>query len=119
MPSIGSYRRIKNTRLPDGSGFDKLVMRRNGMRADSNNLPGKQNDFGDKQVGTLPKARTASATRALNTQTNNPRQGQEYTTSVDLLGRKIHTYKYGKNTTRVVVPKSKSKKSSGGGFVYY
>lgn len=97
---VGGYTGIMNTRLPDGSGFDKLIRR----RADKNNLPGPQNHFGDN-LG-----------RGLNTQLNNPRQGQEYTSSMDARGRIIHTYKYGKNTNRVVLPK---KKKNGGTFKFY
>src|SRR4051812_15231838 len=100
--SLAGFTPLQSGRMPDGSGFDKLIRR----RADKNNLAGPQNHFGDR-VG-----------RALNTQVNNPRQGQEYTSSVDARGRTIHTYKYGKNTNRVVVPLSKKKKN-GGTFSYY
>lgn len=80
--------------LPRGSGFDRLVKR----VADTNNLPGKQNHFGE----------TVLNKRTLNTRVGNPRQGQEYQTS--RLGNKIiHTYKYGNNTKRVVLPTKTAK----------
>jgi hypothetical protein len=41
----------KQTGLPSGSGFDRLVKR----RADTNNLPGAVNHFGDRVTGPAQK----------------------------------------------------------------
>ena len=91
-------------RLPDGSGFARLV----GKRADKNNLPGKQNDFGDRVSGTFQTNTQFGTGRGpLSLRSGgSERAGQRYRTGLTSSGRTVHVYENGQ---RIVLPKRKPK----------
>jgi hypothetical protein len=99
----------KQTSLPDGSGFNRIVMKHSN-RADSKNLPGPTNNFGDR-VGPGVKINN----------TSNARKGSEYSSGLTASGRQVHIYRTalglgrGYKTSRVVLP---SKYSNKGPFKY-
>lgn len=96
--------RSKLSTLPDGSGFDRFVQR----RADTNNLPGAVNHFGDRitgpsQVNKQVGHRTFGGRGRFNA---NPRAGQTFKTGLTQSGDTVHIYKGGQ---RIVVPKKRAK----------
>lgn len=92
----------KRTGLPAGSGFDRLVKR----RADLNNLPGKQNAFGDRMLTGRQKNTQPGITFDGKTKPN-PRAGQMYRSGTTADGRTVHLYNFGGDPVRVVLPKKK------------
>lgn len=95
---------VKKPTLPTGSGFNRLV----GKRADSNNMPGPTNHFGDRILTGYQKntqtAKTGYGGHAF--YGGNPRTGQSYRTGTTASGRTVHQYANGQ---RVVLPKKKAK----------
>lgn len=97
----GNRKPSKKGGLPSGSGFDRLVKR----RADSNNLPGAVNQFGDRVTG--PAQKNTSGVRGFGGQSfGNPRAGQTYRSGLTKSGDTVHIYGNGQ---RVVVPKKRAK----------
>lgn len=97
----------KQPTLPDGSGFNRIVMNR-ARRADSKNLPGPTNHFGDRigpGVATNNQVFPQGQGKGLaGIQYRNPRLGQKYKTGMTSTGRTVHVYNSGE---RVVLPKKK------------
>src|SRR3954471_15411742 len=100
----GTRKPSKQSGLPSGSGFDRLVKR----RADGNNRPGTVNDFGDRITGPAQKNRQTAYTgwggRAF--YGGNPRAGQTFRSGLTKTGDTVHIYNNGQ---RVVVPKKRAK----------
>lgn len=94
----------KNSTLPKGSGFDRLVKR----RADTNNLPGPVNKFGDRITG--PAQKNTVALKLGNAGhsfiSGNPRSGQTFRSGLTKTGDTVHIYGSGE---RVVIPKKRAK----------
>jgi hypothetical protein len=94
----------KKTPLPSGSGFTRLIRK----RADTNNLPGRQNAFGDRiltgyQRNTQTRQTGGRGPLALTTG-GNSRAGMMFRTGTTDDGRTVHLYQNGE---RVVLPKKK------------
>lgn len=110
--SVGKKNKFsKNPSMPDGSGFNRLVMKRT-SRPDSKNLPGPTNHFGDRigpgvrtnLQGGKGKAPAGSGLSGI--MYRNPRAGQQYRTGMTSSGRTVHLYNSGE---RVVLPAKKAK----------
>jgi hypothetical protein len=118
-------RPMKETTLPSGSGFARLIRK----RADTNNLPGPQNAFGDKRTGnekplagdkilsgfrknTSPLVNNSGGAGRAGMRLANPRAGQMYQTGTTSTGQTVHLYKSGE---RIVLPKKKKAAT----FKYY
>lgn len=91
----------KKEPLPSGSGFQRLV----GKRADSNNLPGAVNQFGDRITGIAQKNRNV-VTGYGGRKFANPRQGQTFYSGLTKSGQTVHVYTNGQ---RIVLPKKAAK----------
>lgn len=94
---------MKASPLPSGSGFTRFIRK----RADRNNLPGRQNAFGDRiltgyQKNSQPLVKGGPGLAS--TRLTNPRAGQMFRTGSTDDGRTVHLYKSGE---RVVLPKKK------------
>lgn len=127
-------RPMKETTLPSGNGFARLIHK----RADTNNLPGPQNAFGDKRMGrgtpqsnkmiekrfpgdkiltgfhknTSPLVNNSGGPGRSGVRLANPRAGQMYQTGTTSTGQTVHLYKSGE---RIVLPKKKKAAT----FKYY
>lgn len=94
----------KETPLPGGSGFDKLIKR----RADTNNLPGAVNDFGDRITGPAQKNTQGGVTGFAGRKFGNPRTGKIFQTGLTKSGNTVHIYGP-RPEDRVVLPKKRAK----------
>lgn len=105
-PGFGSAvkrKPVKNPTLPDGGGFNRLVMRR-AERPDSKNLPGPVNKFGDRIGPGVATNRQTSPTNnkgLAGIMNRNPRFGQKYREGMTASGREVHYY----GNQRFVLPK--------------
>lgn len=97
---------LKKTPLPSGSGFQRLV----GKRADTNNLPGAVNQFGDRVTGPAQKntqrAKTGFGGRAF--YGGNPRSNRSFTPGLTKSGNVVHIYGP-RPEDRVVLAKKRAK----------
>lgn len=98
-PRMKPKKNSQSEPLPKGSGFDRLVQK----RADTNNLPGPINKFGDRVSGGF---QTNKQSFLRNDLTGNARAGRKYRTGLTKSGREVHIYQTGE---RVVLPKRKAK----------
>lgn len=94
----------KETPLPSGSGFDKLIKR----RADTNNLPGAVNHFGDRITGPPQKNTQGGVTGFGGQKFGNPRTGKTFRTGLTKSGQTVHIYGP-RPEDRVVLPKKRAK----------